>query len=688
MRQLDNVVKVMARLLGIIIALCMLSAQAQAEALNNIVALSVNSAGVGAAILKVELAQPLDNPPAGFTINTPPRIAFDFPNTASGLSKSVQEFAEGNLRSANVVQAGNRTRLVVNLNQMATYETKIDGNNLLITLHGRAADNAATIVTSRFAEARKDARKHSLRDIEFRRGKNGEGRIQVDLSDPGVGIDIRQQGASLIVEFLKTGLPRNLQRKLDVVDFATPVQGIDTFAQGDNVRMVIEPKGSWEHAAYQTDNKFVVEVKPIIVKTDDSGKTKKAGYVGEKLTLNFQQIDVREALNVIADFTETNMVISDTVRGNITLRLKDVPWDQAFDIILQSRGLDMRKNGNVIQVAPRDEIAAKEKIDLTSRQEIAELEDLRTESFQLSYQKGADIVALISNDKQRILSKRGSAVVDARTNTMFVQDTSAHLEETRKLIKQIDVPVRQVMIEARFVKASNSYTQNLGGKLGYNGQGMVSASRTTQANIAMGSGSLGTSNVSLPNTPGSGGLALALFNATATKVLSLELSASETDGITKNIASPRVVTADKKAATISSGVQIPYQQATSSGATSTAFIAATLSLNVTPQITPDDHVNMKVDASQDTPGANLGGGSVPSINSKKVSTEVLVENGGTVVIGGVFTQDFSDGESKVPLLGDIPILGWLFKVKAKSDAKEELLIFITPKIMDEAMSMR
>ena len=688
MRQLDNVVKVMARLLGIIIALCMLSAQAQAEALNNIVALSVNSAGGGAAILKVELAQPLDNPPAGFTINTPPRIAFDFPNTASGLSKSVQEFAEGNLRSANVVQAGNRTRLVVNLNQMATYETKIDGNNLLITLHGRAADNAATIVTSRFAEARKDARKHSLRDIEFRRGKNGEGRIQVDLSDPGVGIDIRQQGASLIVEFLKTGLPRNLQRKLDVVDFATPVQGIDTFAQGDNVRMVIEPKGSWEHAAYQTDNKFVVEVKPIIVKTDDSGKTKKAGYVGEKLTLNFQQIDVREALNVIADFTETNMVISDTVRGNITLRLKDVPWDQAFDIILQSRGLDMRKNGNVIQVAPRDEIAAKEKIDLTSRQEIAELEDLRTESFQLSYQKGADIVALISNDKQRILSKRGSAVVDARTNTMFVQDTSAHLEETRKLIKQIDVPVRQVMIEARFVKASNSYTQNLGGKLGYNGQGMVSASRTTQANIAMGSGSLGTSNVSLPNTPGSGGLALALFNATATKVLSLELSASETDGITKNIASPRVVTADKKAATISSGVQIPYQQATSSGATSTAFIAATLSLNVTPQITPDDHVNMKVDASQDTPGANLGGGSVPSINSKKVSTEVLVENGGTVVIGGVFTQDFSDGESKVPLLGDIPILGWLFKVKAKSDAKEELLIFITPKIMDEAMSMR
>lgn len=690
MRQLDNVAKVIARLLGIFIAFGILSAWAQAEGLNSIAGLSVNSVGGGATIIKVELAQPLDNPPPGFTINAPPRIAFDFPNTANSLGKSVQEFGEGNLRSANIVQAGNRTRLVVNLNQMTAYDTRIDGNNLLITLHGKSADTTVTSITSRFAEARKEAQKHALRDIEFRRGKNGEGRIQVELSDPSTGIDIRQQGPALIVDFLKTDLPRNLQRKLDVVDFATPVQGVDTFAQGDNVRMVIEPKGAWEHAAYQTDNKFIVEVKPVVVKADELGKAKKAGYVGEKLTLNFQQIDVREALNVIADFTETNMVISDTVRGNITLRLKDVPWDQAFDIILQSRGLDMRKNGNVIQVAPRDEIAAKEKIELTSHQEIAELEELRTESFQLSYQKGSDIVALITNDKQRILSKRGSAVVDQRTNTVFVQDTTAHLEETRKLIKQIDVPVRQVMIEARFVKAANTYTQNLGGKLGYNGQGVVSAQRTTQANISAGSGGLGTTitNTSLPSTTGTGALALALFNPAATKVLSLELDASETDGITKNIASPRVITADKKPATISSGVQIPYQQATSSGATSTAFVSATLSLNVTPQITPDDHVNMKVDASQDSPGANLGGGSVPSINSKKVSTEVLVENGGTVVIGGVFTQDFSDGEAKVPLLGDIPILGWLFKSKAKSDNKEELLIFITPKIMGEAMNLR
>ena len=574
---------------------------------------------------------------------------------------------------------------------MLTYETKIDGNNLQITLHDKSAEAAAGS-TARFAEARQDSQQHELRDIDFHRGKNGEGRIQVDLSDPGIGIDIRQQGTTLIVDFLKTKLPRNLQRKLDVVDFATPVQDVDTFAQGDNVRMVIAPKGVWEHAAYQTDNKFIVEVKPVSVDPDKLGKGNKTGYTGEKLTLNFQKIDVREALNVIADFTETNMVISDTVSGNLTLRLKDVPWDQAFDIILQSRGLDMRKNGNVIQVAPREEIAAKEKIELTSHQEIAELEELRTESFLISYQKGADIATLISNDKQRILSKRGSAVVDQRTNTVFVQDTSAHLEEVRKLIRQIDVPVRQVMIEARFVKAANTYSRNLGGKLGYSGQGGIAAGGgTTQANLAAGSGGIGAggaTNVNLPTTnAGLGALALALFNPAATKVLTLELNASETDGITKNIASPRVITADKKQATISSGVQIPYQQATSSGATSTAFVSATLSLQVTPQITPDDHVNLKVEASQDTPGANLGGGTVPSINSKKVSTEVLVENGGTVVIGGVFTQDLSEGESKVPLLGDIPILGWLFKTNAKSDNREELLIFITPKIMQDAMSL-
>ncbi|OGS99861.1 MAG: secretin [Gallionellales bacterium RIFCSPLOWO2_12_FULL_59_22] len=687
MKQFDNMAKGLVRLLGLLAAFGMLGAQAQGGEQNSITALSVASTGGGATVIKIELARPLENAPVGFTINTPPRIALDFPNTANGLGKTVQDFNEGDLRSANIVQAGNRTRLVINLGQMLAYDTRIDGNSLLVSLRGKTADRTAAGSVSRFAEAKQGAQKHTLRDVDFRRGRNGEGRIQVDLSDPGIGIDIRQQGAALMVDFLKTGLPRNLQRKLDVIDFATPVQGVDTFAQGDDVRMVIEPKGLWEYAAYQTDNKFIVEVKPVIEDASKPAKGSQAGYVGEKLTLNFQKIDVREALNVIADFTELNMVISDTVRGNLTLRLKDVPWDQALDIILNSRGLDMRKNGNVIQVAPSEEIAAKEKINLTVRQEISELEELRTESFQLSYQTVAEIAKLLTDKNQPILSKRGSTVSDARTGTIFIQDTPARLEEVRKIIKQIDVPVRQVLIEARFVSAGDSFNRTLGGKLSYSGPPVGPG-----AGDAVGSGSnamraLLQPNVNLPGaTSGVGGLTLSLFNPLATKVLTLELTASELDGRTKNIASPRVVTKDKVAATISSGTQIPYQQATSSGATAVAFKDATLKLTVTPQITPDDHINMQVTANQDTVGAIFSG--VPSINTKSVSTEVLVENGGTVVIGGVFTQDITDSTQKVPLLGDVPVVGWLFKNEVKSDSKSELLIFITPRIMKEEISLR
>ncbi|MDO8293634.1 MAG: type IV pilus secretin PilQ [Gallionella sp.] len=688
MKRLNSILSSAMQMLGLFIAFGLWGAQAQAEAQNSITALNVSSAGDGMTVIKVELAQPLANVPVGFTINTPPRIALDFPNTANGLGKSVQDFSEGDLRSANIVQAGSRTRLVINLNQMLAYDTKIDGNNLLITLQGKAADRAAIASTARFAEAKQGAQKHILRDVDFRRGKNGEGRIQVDLSDPGIGIDIRQQGTTLIVDFLKTSLPRNLQRKLDVVDFATPVQGVDTFVQGDNVRMVIEPKGLWEHAAYQTDNKFIVEVKPIADDPNKLVKGSQIGYAGEKLTLNFQKIDVREALNVIADFTELNMVISDTVSGNLTLRLKDVPWDQALDIILQSRGLDMRKNGNVIQVAPREEIAAKEKINLAARQEISDLEELRTESFQLSYQTVAEMIKLLTDAKQPILSKRGSAVSDPRTGTIFVQDTPSRLEEVRKIIKQIDVPVRQVLIEARFVSAGDSFNRTLGGKLGYTGPAVgAGAGFAVGGNTPTATRGVIGGNVNLPGAAsGMGGLTLSLFNPLATKVLTLELTASELDGKTKNIASPRVVTKDKVAATISAGTQIPYQAATSSGATSVSFKDATLSLSVTPQITPDDHINMQVTANQDTVGTIYSG--VPSINTKKVNTEVLVENGGTVVIGGVFTQDISNSTQKVPLLGDVPVVGWLFKNNVKTDDKSELLIFITPKIMKDEMGLR
>jgi type IV pilus assembly protein PilQ len=712
---LHKVVQDAVQLLGLLIAFGLLGAQAQAaegslpssgaptgallagaDAHNSITALSV-STGKGTTVINVQLAQPLANLPAGFAINTPPRIAFDFPNTANGLGKSVQDFSEGDLRSANIVQAGSRTRLVVNLNQMLIYDTKIDGNNLQITLHDKPAEVAAAGSSARFAEAKQGTQQHELRDIDFHRGKNGEGRIQVDLSDPGIGIDIRQQGTMLIVDFLKTNLPRNLQRKLDVVDFATPVQDVDTFAQGDNVRMVIEPKGNWEHAAYQTDNKFIVEVKPVVVDPDKLTKGNKIGYTGEKLTLNFQKIDVREALNVIADFTETNMVISDTVGGNITLRLKDVPWDQAFDIILQSRGLDMRKSGNVIQVAPREEIAAKEKIDLTAHQEIAELEELRTESFLISYQKGDAVAAMLTNDKQRMLSKRGSAVVDQRTNTLFVQDTPGHLEEARKLIKQIDVPVRQVMIEARVVEASDKFGKNLGVRLGYNSLDTFKVNGTNiNGNIGANSVSAGplagtvmpanTPNVNLPSAGTAGAFSMLLFNSSMSKLLSVELTALETDSKGKVISSPRVVTSDQTEAMIETGTEVPYQQASSSGATNVAFKKATLSLSVKPQITPDDNVIMDIKVNKDSVGTLYAG--VPSIDTNAITTQVLVENGGTVVIGGVYSQQESNGVDKVPLLGDIPVLGYLFRRSAKIDNKSELLVFITPKILKEAMTLR
>ncbi|KXS33613.1 MAG: secretin [Candidatus Gallionella acididurans] len=713
MRQFNIMAGSLVRWLSVFVVLGMCAGYAQAETQNSITALNVDT-GNGTTVIKVKLDQPLAGLPAGFSINTPPRIAFDFPNTVNGLGKSSQEFNNGDLRSANIVQAGNRTRLVVNLNQMLAYETKLDGNSLVITLHDKPADTVSSN-TARFAEAKQAKQKYELRDIDFRRGKNGEGRIQVDLSDPGIGIDIRQQGTTLIVDFLKTDLPRNLQHKLDVVDFATPVQNVDTFVQGDNVRMVIEPSGQWDYAAYQTDNKFIVEVKPVVA--DKQGSGSKPGYTGEKLTLNFQKIDVREALNVIADFTGLNIVISDSVKGDLTLRLKDVPWDQAFDIILQSRGLDMRKNGNVIQVAPREELAAKEKLDLTSHQEIADLEELRTESFQLSYQKGDVVAAMLSNDKQRILSKRGSAVVDKRTNTVFVQDTPTNLEGVRKLIKQIDVPVRQVMIEARVVEATDNFSKNLGVRLGYNSADQFNVGNTgVNGNIGSNSATIPTGiappgvanpgvltplaiggltgggtpinlpNVNLPSAGTAGTFSMLLFNSSVSKILSVELTALETDSKGKVISSPRVVTSDQTEATISSGTEIPYQQATSSGATSVSFAQAALSLSVKPQITPDDNVIMDIKVNKDSVGQLYAG--VPSINTNKVNTQVLVENGGTVVIGGIYIQEQSTGANKVPFLGDLPVIGFLFRSTAELNNKSELLVFISPKIIKDEMSLR
>ncbi len=686
-----------ARSFRFVLALCALAltalpaaAQNEAEQQNSIQAVNVSTAPGGKLVLTVTMKNALPSLPRDFSVSTPPRIAFDFPNTVSELAKATQEFDQGSLRSISVVQAGSRSRLVVNLTQPMSYTSRIEGSNLIVTLSSVSGAGSA----SRFAEALPGTPGHTLRDIDFRRGPNGEGRIEVALSDSGVGIDIRREGKRLVVDFIKTSAPRALQRKLDVTDFGTPVSLVDTFAQGSNVRMVVEPTGQWEQVAYQADNRFVLEIKRKAVE-EEGKKGAKPEYSGDKLTLNFQNIQVREALNVIADFTGLNIVISDSVTGNLTLRLKDVPWDQALDIILQSKNLDKRQSGNVIRIAPREELAAADKLRMSAEQDVVDLEPLRTESFQLSYQKGEDIANLLSSGTQRILSKRGSAVVDKRTNILFVQDTPSRLEDVRALIKQIDIPVRQVMIEARFVSAGTQFNRNLGAKLSFTsfnqyatpvgpvgpvmagGAGGLPAATPNGTTIAK---TIQTGQVVSANT-----LSFAMFDPSMTKLLQLELNASEIDGTTKNIASPRVVTADKTAATISSGTQIPYQQATSSGATSIAFVSAALTLNVTPQITPDDHIDMRLAVNQDSVGTIYAG--TPSINSRRVTTQVLVENGGTVVIGGVYTQDVSDSTTKIPLLGDLPVIGWLFKNKVATDNKNELLIFITPKIMKENLNL-
>jgi type IV pilus assembly protein PilQ len=558
---------------------------------------------------------------------------------------------------------------------------------------------------ARFAESKGDA-KHSIREVDFRRGRAGEGRVIVDLSDTSTGIDIRQQGQNIVVEFLKTTLPDNLRRRLDVVDFGTPVNLVSTFQQGENVRMVIEPKGQWEHNAYQSDTQFVLEVKPVVA--DPSRAAQRGRYTGEKLSLNFQNVEVRAVLNVIADFTDLNIITSDTVSGNITLRLKDVPWDQALEIILQTRGLDSRRSGNVIWIAPRDELATREKLALESAQQISDLEQTRTETFQMNYQKAADVQKLLSDPTQRILSKRGSAVVDARTNTLFVQDTPSRLEEVRRLLAKIDVPVRQVMIEARIVEANDTFSKNLGARLGLIELGpsgrrplggstglnvggeLVNTSQAAGFTTGVPTTNAGGLNANLPaaglNAFNAGQFSFVLFNSSFTRFLNLEISALEADGKGKIIASPRVLTADQVEAVIEQGTEIPYQQATSSGATAVSFRKANLSLKVKPQITPDGNIIMTLDVNKDQPGANTPAG--VQINTKHVKTEVLVENGGTVVIGGIYEQNDRTDITKVPFFGDLPYLGALFRNTTSTIGKTELLVFITPRIVNERLTIR
>ena len=696
--------------------------QALAQAANSIEGLTVSKGSSGRTVVRFTLKAPLANPPAGFAINNPPRIALDFPETGNGLGRSAQEVGDAALRSVNVVQAGNRTRVVFNLNKPQTFETQIEGNAVVVTLTEQAGLAADTPTVSRFAEARPGEATHVLRDVDFRRGKNGEARVIVDLSDNTTGIDIRQQGKVLIVDFIKTTLPRNLERRLDVGDFATPVVSVDTFSQGGNARMVIEPKGLWEHSAYQTDNRFIVEIKPIQEDPNKLTQGTRAGYKGEKLSLNFQNVEVRAVLQVIADFTGLNIITSDTVTGSLTLRLKDIPWDQALDIIMQTKGLDMRKNGNVVLIAPREELAVKEKQQLEAQQQISDLEPLQTEMFQLNYQKADAVQKLLSDKDGKFLSKRGNAVVDARTNILFVQDTTARLEEVRRLIRQIDIIVRQVVIESRIVIADDKFSRQLGVRFGmqtgftlnkrYAGgfggslstQPVVTCTGTTCTRetrtqtpfeLASGIASAGYSdspqlNVNLPVPSPAGQVALTLINLGSGNLINLELSALEGDSRGKVVSSPRVVTADNQKASIEQGTEIPYvTPGTGNSPATVQFKKAVLRLDVTPQITPDNRIIMTVEIRKDSVGQFVpvaGGGFVPSIDTKNVITQIAVNNGDTAVIGGIYEETVNNDVTKVPFLGDLPVLGYLFKTTNKNIEKSELLIFLTPRVVKESVT--
>lgn len=681
----------------------------------------------GSEVVRIELSEALPSVPAGFTVQTPPRIALDLPGVTNAIGKSSVEVNQGNVRSVNIAQGGERTRLVLNLKQPANYRAQVQGKALLVFVDGPAVAGTATAPaaateTVRFAE-NLNQNQLALKNIDFRRGPDGSGRVVVDLANNQVGVDIRQQGQSLVVEFLRSTLPEPLRRRLDVTDFGTPVNAVSTFQSGDRVRMVVEPRGAWEHSAYQTDNQFVLEVRPQ--KVDPNKLVQGPGYTGEKLSLNFQNIEVRALLQVIADFTNFNVVTSDTVTGNVTLRLKDVPWDQALDIILQAKGLGLRKSGNVILIAPKDELATKERVELEAKAQVAQLEPLRTQAFQLNYTKAEDIAkGLVGNGSaaggssgaggtnNRILSPRGSLIAESRTNQLFVSDVPSKLEEIQAMIAKIDIPVRQVLIEARIVEAGDTFGRNLGVRLGatdlrglnggipgYNIGGSNYASIGGNSNaIAAQTGQTNATTVNyadsqfvnLPavglNNYSASTFAVSLFSAGANRFLNLELSALEADGKGRIVSSPRVVTADQVKALIEQGEELPYQTATSSGATALQFRKANLKLEVTPQITPEGNVILDVDVNKDSVGRNTSAGF--AIDTKHVRTQVLVENGGTVVIGGIFTQTEQDNVTKVPFLGDIPYLGNLFKTRSRSTAKTELLVFITPKVINDRSAAR
>jgi type IV pilus assembly protein PilQ len=668
--------------------------------------------------------------PVAFTIDNPARISLDLANTALALPSRRVDVRAGGVDSVLAAEAAGRTRLVLNLDRLLPYTTRVSGNDIIILI-GATGSPAVAAAASAGASGSPVAPRpvsaapsgpRAIKGIDFRRGSGGAGRVIVRLSDPRTPANLRQLGNQVVVDFAGAEIASNLARRYDAGDFATPVTGFDVVRVGDGVRLSISAVGDYEQLAYQTDDQYVVEVQPAR-KTQQKVEDKRV-YTGERLTLNFQDIETRAVLQLLADASGQNIVVSDSVQGSVTLRLQNVPWDQALDIVLRTKGLDKRKNDNVIIVAPTEELATREKAELAARQDVQELAPLRSEYLQVNYAKAADLAALIKaqNDGGNttgLLSKRGSVTVDERTNTLLLSDTSDRLEDVRRLVGTLDIPIRQVQIEARIVIVNDDFTRELGARAGFNGfdvfgggngLGYTSGSALNNDDMLEGMkeraedaiiGNEGPGfvlgeddstpqryNVNLPIANPAGSLAFMLLGPDF--LVDLEISAAQSEGRGEIISTPRVITANQREASIEQGVEIPYQEASSSGATTISFKKAVLSLRVTPQITPDNRVILDLNVKKDSVGQIFvasGGVNVPSIDTREVTTQVLVNDGQTVVLGGILETERRESEKKVPYLGDIPVLGRLFKTTGKVNNKDELLIFVTPKILREGVNV-
>ena len=635
--------------------------------------------------------------PSSFSIDDPASVVLDFAGVKNQLDKKTQQVNIGMTRSISTVEAGDRTRMVVNLVQKAPYVIEHHDNVVMITVEGG----------SQYVTEAKSGLDREVVDVDFRRGEQGEGRLMIELSDAGAPVDVRQERDTIVVDLSGVVLPENLHRRLDVVDFATPVQIVETEYKGGNTRLVLSTKGQFEHMAYQSDRTLIVEVKALKEELQAEVRKDQYGYKGEKLSLNFQNIEVRAVLQLLAEFTGLNLVTSDTVQGNVTLRLKNVPWDQAMDIILKTKGLAMRQNGNVMLIAPATEIAAREKQELEAQKQLVELEPLYSEIIEINFTKASEIAAILdseasgSEDDDSFLSGRGTVTVDERTNSLLLRDTAKQLAQISELIEQLDIPVRQVLIESRIVIANNDFTDELGVRFGVATEGGNNAVSGTLNDISISGDQVTTSqaiggpvtnsvatnqglNVNLPVAAPAGSIGLALAKLPFGTILQLELSAMQAEGKGEIVSSPRVITSNQQTALIEQGTEIPYQEASSSGATSVSFKEAVLKLEVTPQITPDDRVVMDLKVNKDSVGTIFNG--VPSIDTRSVETQVLVDNGETVVLGGVYEQTNLDSVQKVPFFGDLPYLGVLFKTTLIQDDKAELLIFVTPKIVKDSLN--